>query len=948
MKLNEFLEQFRVSKNTIEKPITHTSMNGGKWHIPEKFIQSFYKKIVKYIINTGDNLQLVERMNDLHPLVIDIDIKYDHEFNDRQYTKDTVFRIVSFLWLNLSSLLDISENKEFAEIWVMEKESPYPCKTNKKYKTKDGIHIVFPNIIIQKTSYRKIMDILKEQNAVKTIFEDTCENPPSNEEDTLLDGCFSGWQPYGCSKDGESYYKVTEVYRSEDNINLEPVPKEIFQELYTNPLTIMKKLSMVGHTEENIQYSEELKCILDNRLKNTTSSSSSAMTNNIYGGANAYYVDHNDVINPYEIVENNEKELIKGLVSCLSIERYTEYSKWLAVGMCLHNINPDNFDMWCEFSRQDPSYDENVCETKWQSFRNEHSGAKLGKGSLYHWAKCDNNGKYYEVMTEYLKSKIERSISEGPDAHHLLALVISKYFENQYVCVDINEDWYWFNGVRWKKTMKAHKLKQCIHDDIYKIYQEYGDKYDKMANDLKKHLDDGGDGDLDDVEKYRKKSDKCSTFRKKLYQEPYVTTIIGALKHIFYKEGIMEEFDTNNNLIGFENGIYDLKNHVFREGRPEDNITLSTKIIIPINGSMKPGEKQESYRKRSIPDTAIRLESLNTRVSEMTNFGILDSDMRAFISQIIPNEEVRDYTMRMISSCLSGENREESFNIWTGSGGNGKSKLVELIGLALGEYACNLPVALLTQKRKASGAASPEMARTRGKRFVVMQEPDVNETLNVGEMKEITGNDKIQARGLYKEPFEFTPQFKLFLMCNQLPVVPSDDDGTWRRLRATPFVSRFVKGEDVDIKLNRYPIDKTLKQKLPYWIVPFMLTLLGEWEEYDKNGIIVPAAVTDKTSEYRNANDLIGQWINDCCAQVENTKDGVNEYAPGEFDNLYAEFKEWCSSQEEKNPPEKKAVKEALKKWQASSKFGLSIGKKKVDSGVNGFEMKPRFNLKVV
>jgi len=604
--------------------------------------------------------------------------------------------------------------------------------------------------------------------------------------------------------------------------------------------------------------------------------------------------------------------------------------------------------MWCEFSRQDSSYDETVCETKWQSFRNEHSGAKLGKGSLYHWAKCDNNGKYYEVMTEYLKSKIERSISEGPDAHHLLALVISKYFENQYVCVDINEDWYWFNGVRWKKTMKAHKLKQCIHDDIYKIYQEYGDKYDKMANDLKKHLDDGGDGDLDDVEKYRKKSDKCSTFRKKLYQEPYVTTIIGALKHIFYKEGIMEEFDTNNNLIGFENGIYDLQHNVFREGRPEDNITLSTKIILPINGSMKPGENQESYRKRSIADTAIPLESLNTRVSEMKNYGILDSDMKAFISQIIPAEEVRDYTMRMISSCLSGENREESFNIWTGSGGNGKSKLVELIGLALGEYACNLPVALLTQKRKASGAASPEMARTRGKRFVVMQEPDVNETLNVGEMKEITGNDKIQARGLYKEPFEFTPQFKLFLMCNQLPVVPSDDDGTWRRLRATPFVSRFVKGEDVDIKLNRYPIDKTLKQKLPYWIVPFMLTLLEEWEEYDKNGIIVPAAVTDKTSEYRNANDLIGQWINDCCAQVENTVDGVNEYAPGEFDNLYAEFKEWCSSQEEKNPPEKKGVKEALKKWQASSKFGLSIGKKKVDSGVNGFEAYPRFNLKVV
>jgi len=940
MKLNEFLEQFRVSQNTNEKPITHTSMDGGKWHIPGKFIQSFYKKIVKYIIETGDNLQLVERMGDYHPLVIDIDIKYEQEFSERQYNNDTIFQIVSFLWLNLTSFLDISENETFGEIWVMEKESPYPCKKNKKYKTKDGIHIVFPNIIIQKSSYRKIMEILKEQNAVKTIFENTCDTPPSNGEDTLLDGCFSGWQPYGCSKDGESYYKVTEVYRPDDNINLEPVSEETFKELYTNSLTIMKKLSMVGHTEENIKYSEEFKCTLDNRLKNVTSNVSSGMNNSVYGGTNAYYVDHNDIINPYEIVENNEKNLIKGLVSCLSRDRASEYSKWLSVGMCLHNINPDNFNLWCEFSRQDSGYDLKECETKWQSFKNDHGGAKLGKGSLYHWAKCDNNHKYYEVMKKHLHSQIEKSINNGPDAHHLLALVISKYYENQYICVDINEDWYTFNGVRWKKTMKAHKLKQCIHDDIYKIYHEYGAKY--------KHDMSNEEEGTTNYKIYSENHDRCLKFQNKLLQEPYVNTIIGALKHIFYKEGIMEEFDTNNNLIGFENGIYDLQHHVFREGRPEDNITLSTKIIIPINGSIKPGEKQDSYRKRSIPDTNISLEELNPRVSEMKNFGILDLDMRAFIAQIIPNEEVRDYTLRMISSCLSGENREESFNIWTGSGGNGKSKLVELIGLALGEYACNLPVSLLTQKRKASGAASPEMARTRGKRFVVMQEPDVNETLNVGEMKEITGNDKIQARGLYKEPFEFTPQFKLFLMCNQLPMVPSDDDGTWRRLRATPFVSRFVKVDDVDIKLNRYPIDKTLKQKLPYWIVPFMLTLLDEWREYDTNGIHIPAAVTDKTSEYRNANDLIGQWINDCCAQVENIKDGINEYAPGEFDNLYAEFKEWCDSQEEKNPPDKKSVKGALKKWQGSSKFGLSIGKKKNDAGVNGFEMKPRFNLKVV
>ena len=185
-------------------------------------------------------------------------------------------------------------------------------------------------------------------------------------------------------------------------------------------------------------------------------------------------------------------------------------------------------------------------------------------------------------------------------------------------------------------------------------------------------------------------------------------------------------------------------------------------------------------------------------------------------------------------------------------------------------------------------------------------------------------------------------------MCNQLPIVPSDDDGTWRRLRATPFISRFVKDDDVDIKLNRYPIDIRLKQKLPFWKIPLIVKLLQEWREYDTKGIVVPDEVLDKTSEYRNENDIIGQWITDNCVECDNIVEGVSEYAPTDFDNLYAEFVEWCDDQEEKNRPDKKKVKEALKKWQSKSKYGLSISKKKSDNLPNGSEAKPRFNLKVV
>jgi P4 family phage/plasmid primase-like protien len=936
MKLDLFLDQFTIPNND-NKIVTHTLMTSGKYHIPDKYLALLYKKIKKYVIDSKENIQLVEKIHDFLPLIVDIDIKYKN-IVERQYTHETILKIVSFLYSNISENIKIDPKN--TEIWVMEKDKTYP-NTSKKYKTKDGIHIVFPNIIIKKTSYRELIKLLQKTKEIESIFNETCKISPSNmDDDTLLDGCFSGWQPYGCSKLNESFYKLTKVFTIDETNQPSFVSDEKINESYSDDLMIMKKLSMRGHTQENIKYHDDFQTLIDNKLKNSSTSNNNVM--NIYGGNNGCYVDHNDIINPYEIVENNEKELIKGLIKCLSLERSNEYGKWLSVGMCLHNLDPNYLELWCEFSKNDPSYDENICNQKWSSFNSSHTGEKLGKGSLYHWAKCDNKEKYYEVMKEYLGSQIEKSVNHGPDAHHLIALVISKYFEDQYICVDINEDWYYFNGVRWRKTMKANKLKKAIHDDIHKIYFEYGKRYKDMAD----QEEEGTTVYKINIENY----ERCLAFQKKLYQENYVNTIIGALKHIFYKEGIMEEFDTNNDLIGFENGIYDLKNHLFREGRPEDNITLSTKIILPINGSMRPGESQEKYRRRSIPDSNIPLDKLNPMLEEMQNYEELKSDLRAFLSQIIPDEDVRNYTIRYVSKCLSGENRDEEFNIWTGSGGNGKSKLVELIQLSLGELACNLPVALLTQKRKASGAAAPEMARTRGKRFVFMQEPDVNETLNVGEMKEITGNDKIQARGLYKEPFEFTPQFKLLLMCNQLPDIPSNDDGTWRRLRAVPFVSRFVKLDDVDEKLNRYPIDKQLKKKLPYWIIPFMSILFEEWREYDKHGIFIPDAVTDKTKEYRNSNDLIGQWISDCCTESDNIMDtnGVSEYAPSEFDNLYSEWVEWLNDQEEKNGPGKKQFKEALIDWQAKSKYGISISKSKKDKLINGSLQKPLFNLKIV
>ena len=161
---------------------------------------------------------------------------------------------------------------------------------------------------------------------------------------------------------------------------------------------------------------------------------------------------------------------------------------------------------------------------------------------------------------------------------------------------------------------------------------------------------------------------------------------------------------------------------------------------------------------------------------------------------------------------MSGNVLEQRFSIWTGSGGNGKSILLDLIRETFGEYCTNLPVTLLTQKRKASNAASPEKARTRGKRFCYMQEPEEKEKINAGEMKEISGGDMIQARELYSAPFEFKPQFEIILMCNEKPTIEDKTNGAWRRVQVYPFPSSFrSEKEGIDkSKIDYDSMDKEL------------------------------------------------------------------------------------------------------------------------------------------
>jgi P4 family phage/plasmid primase-like protien len=261
----------------------------------------------------------------------------------------------------------------------------------------------------------------------------------------------------------------------------------------------------------------------------------------------------------------------------------------------------------------------------------------------------------------------------------------------------------------------------------------------------------------------------------------------------------------------------------------------------------------------------------------------------------------------------------EDFSVLSNS--NGKSLYLRLFMLALGDYAATVSSTFLTQKRAASHAASPDLARTKGKRFVALNEPEGNDQIYVGRMKEMSGGDPIVARQLYKEPVEFIPQFKMLLLCNDLPHIPSNDGGTWRRIRVVPFEMKFV---DNPKKSYERKIDRGLKEKLDLWKEHFMSILIERFKIYKKQGLVEPVKVVKFTKDYEAVSDIYQQFIDEFIIITKKEDDTVS------IKDSYSDFKFWFKEahSDKKLPSRTEFAKELEKKFDRPTKgewYGMKL-----------------------
>jgi len=316
------------------------------------------------------------------------------------------------------------------------------------------------------------------------------------------------------------------------------------------------------------------------------------------------------------------------------------------------------------------------------------------------------------------------------------------------------------------------------------------------------------------------------------------------------KKDFVKLLDENKYIIGFNNGIYDIQNDIFRDGMPSDMISMSV--------------------------------GYNYCCEYSNNY----NNLLKFLEDILPIKEDREYLLTYLSTGLYG-NTLELFTILTGKGRNGKSKFIDLIKQTFGGYCERLSGDYFTKPQPSISSPDPILNILGKAKILIGSESENNYTLNVGFIKFITGKDVKSYRNCHENDMrEFKPNFLTLFACNVIPECDKMDQAFIMRLRCINFPTEFVYKVE---KPHQKQIDDKIDENFKNWTNDFFLLLLDNYKKYIKTKILIPTEnILEWTNKYRNDVDIYAEYI----AEKLIIKKG--KYIIKK--NLISNFKKWCEN----------------------------------------------------
>ena len=885
--------------------ITHTripdkelNIYAGAFVIPKEELDKFYDLYCNYIFENDKKPKeyLTEKqLENGGPIAIDFDFRYNHDISERQHTKDHVRDMICVYLDELKEYYIFEESKAFS-VYIFEK--PNVNRLADGSLTKDGIHMI---IGIQ--SDHIIQTLLRDKMISK--LPEYMDLPLINTWESVLDkgiseGC-TNWQLFGSRKPGNEAYNLTHHYI----IRFDNADKEfMMDECKVSDFNLKKdfaKLSVQYDKHPKFEINPKIIDDYNKRIQNKTNrikkTSSKTKINLIIedddeNNEESISIDEikdSDTLkravdimlkkldaNEYEIKEAHE------FTQALPPRYYEPGSHTLnrQVAFALKNTDGRLFLSWVMLRSKSDDFEYNTIPSlylEWKKFHKSNQQNKsITKRSIMYWVKKENFQEYEKIKKNTINNYIEKAIETGTE--YDLAVVLNKMYKDNYVCVSYDKRgiWYRFKNHRWIPD-KGLSLRDKISKDLHDLVEL---KQFQLNDELNQYQ---GDENNDKSEYLKIKIKAISTIKINLKKTTFKDHVMREASQEFYDEDFVKNMDTNKYLMCFNNGVVDFQNKIFREGYPEDYITKTTRI---------------NY---------IQYDASNPECKQISD------ELTMFMEKLFPIKDLNRYMWDHLSSCLIGANKNQTFNVYHGSGSNGKSLLVDLMTSTLGDYKGTVPITLVTDARAKIGGTCDEILKLKGVRYAVMQEPSKGAKLNEGIMKELTGGDPILVRGLYVESEIFEPQFKLVVCTNNLFDITSNDDGTWRRIRKCTFPSKFVDETEnfEDDTPYVFPKDKSLNEKL-HTFAPVFASMLVK-RAFEIEGIVEDCkTVLDASKQYRNGQDHINAFISDRIEKTGNLNDKVGK------NGLLQDFKIWYQQEQgSRNVPKGEEIYEVMNK-----KFG--------------------------
>ncbi len=424
--------------------------------------------------------------------------------------------------------------------------------------------------------------------------------------------------------------------------------------------------------------------------------------------------------------------------------------------------------------------------------------------------------------------------------------------------------WYEWSGHYWKADTLGQVT--AAFDEVMNLYQREAAVQENSIAECEWNKDESG-----------KKSHK-----EKLN---YLLASIKALRNANRRKNVLyfahqgkkslgidgTEWDKNPNILGCLNGVVDLKTGMLRDGKPEEYIKRIAKT---------------EYKDLKVPAP----------------------QWNQFINEVFNDEiEPISYIHRLFGYSITGHTIEHILPIFYGSGRNGKGVMLETLHTVLGKVAGQIQSEMLLKgPQKSSGAPTSDIMSLQGKRLIWASETNEGVNFNLGRVKWLCGGDTLTGREVYgKSQTEFTPTHTLYLLTNSKPNVPNNDPAFWDRIHLIPFKVKFVDYPQKSLEKKKDPyLYNKLKAERPgilAWLVQGCLM----WQ---KDGLNPPDIVKDATDQYRDEEDIISRFLNECCE----TADGKRIQASVLY-NIYSRWSEEQGIDPDSQVIFGKALKERVK-----------------------------------